>query len=71
MIEVKTTARKWGNSIGISLPKEVIEQANIEPNQEIRLYIPEKRRSLRKIFGTLNIREPTQRILDKTREGEE
>lgn len=71
MIEVETTARKWGNSIGISLPKDVIEKANIKPDKEIKVFIPEKTVNLRKVFGTLDIKEPTQGILDKIREGED
>ena len=71
MIEVEATARKWGNSIGISLPKEVIEQANIKPDKQVRLFIPDKKINLAKVFGTLRIKESTQAILDKIREGED
>ena len=71
MIEVEVTARKWGNSIGISLPKEVIEQANIKPDKQVRLFIPNKKINLAKVFGTLKIKESAQAILDKIREGED
>jgi len=71
MIEVEVTARKWGNSVGISLPKEVAEKANIKPDKEIRLFIQEKKVDLSKVFGTLKIKESTQKILDKIREGED
>ena len=71
MIEVVAVVRKWGNSVGIALPKEIVEKANIKPDKELRLFIPEKKRDLNKIFGTLKIKEPTQRILDKIREGED
>ena len=43
MIELEVKARKWGNSIGISLPKDVIEKANIKPNKEVRLLIQDKK----------------------------
>ena len=71
MIEVETTPRKWGNSIGISLSKEVVEQANIKPDKSIRLFIPDKKINLAKVFGTLKIKESAQAILDKIREGKE
>ena len=71
MIEVEAIARKWGNSIGISLPKDVVEKANIKPNKEVRLFIQDKRVDLTKVFGTLTIKKPTQQILDEIREGEE
>ena len=71
MIELEVKARKWGNSIGISLPKDVIEKANIKPNKEVRLLIQDKKIDLSKVFGTLKINKPTQEILDEIREGEE
>ena len=71
MIEIETTARKWGNSIGIALPKDVVEKANIEPDKEIKVFIQDKRVNLSKVFGTLKIKKPTQEILDEIRLGEE
>ena len=71
MIEVETIARKWGNSIGISLPRDVVEKANIKPNRELKVFIPDKKVDLFKVFGTLKIKKPTQEVLDKIREGED
>lgn len=71
MIEVDAVARKWGNSIGIALPKEVVEKANIRPDKSIQIFIPEKKVDLNKVFGTLKIKKPTQEILDEVREGED
>ena len=71
MIEIETTARKWGNSIGIALPKDVVEKANIEPDKEIKVFIQDKRVNLSNVFGTLKIKKPTQEILDEIRLGEE
>ena len=71
MIKVEAIARKWGNSIGISLPKDVVEKANIKPNREVEIFIQDKRVDLSKVFGTLNIKKSTQKILDEIREGEE
>jgi len=71
MIEVETIARKWGNSLGISLPKDVVEKANIKPNTEVRVFIQDKKVDLSKVFGTLKIKEPTQKILDEIRRGED
>lgn len=71
MIEVETIARRWGNSIGISLPRDVVEKANIKPDKEVKIFVQDKRVDLSKVFGTLKIRKPTQEILDEIREGEE
>jgi len=71
MIEVETTARKWGNSIGISLSRDVVQRANIKPDKNVRLFIQDKRVDMSKVFGALKIKKPTQEILDEIREGEE
>ena len=70
MIEVKTIARKWGNSIGVSLPKDVVKKTNIKPNRMITVFIQDKKIDLSKAFGSLKIKKPTQEILDEIREGE-
>ncbi len=71
MIETKAIARRWGNSIGIAFPKEIIRKAKIKPNQEMTIYLPEKAAPISSVFGTLRIKQPTQQILDKIRKGEE
>ncbi len=71
MIEVETTARKWGNSIGLSLPKDIVKKANIKPNTEIKIFIQDKKVDISKLFGTLKIEKPTQELLDEIREDED
>ena len=39
MMEIKAMTRKWGNSIGILIPKEAVKREDIKPNQEITLMI--------------------------------
>ncbi len=71
MLEMKATARKWGNSLGIALPKHIVEMAQIKPNKEFRVFIQDKAVDLTKMYGTLEISKPTQELLDEIREGEE
>ena len=71
MIEVETIARKWGNSLGVSLPRDVVEKANIKPNKKVKVFIQDKKVDLSRVFGTLNIVKPTQEILDEIRKGED
>jgi len=71
MIEIETRARRWGNSIGIALPRDVVERANIKPDKEVKIFIQEENVDLSKVFGSLKIKEDTQKILDEIREGDE
>ena len=48
MEEIKTKAKKWGSSIGVIIPKEVVESKKIRENDEIIIEI--KSRPLAKEF---------------------
>lgn len=65
---VKTLTRKWGNSIGVILPKEFVEKQNIKENQEIILNIV-KEVDLSDIFGMIKKRKMSgQKMKDLSRE---
>ena len=34
-MEIKTTTRKWGNSLAVILPKSMIEKQKIKENEDI------------------------------------
>ncbi len=53
MIECETVTRKWGNSIGVTLPKEVVESAHLGNHQKIKILILKQNMTLKKSFGFL------------------
>ncbi|MBI4116375.1 AbrB/MazE/SpoVT family DNA-binding domain-containing protein [Candidatus Pacearchaeota archaeon] len=64
-IEVQT--RKWGNSIGIIIPKEVVEKEKIKENQRIIVNIV-KEADLSDIFGMIKKRKMSaQKMKDLSR----
>ena len=64
MLEIKVKTKKWGNSIGIIIPKEVIRQQNIKPDQEITLMLTKKPITKgRDIWGTLKFKEPADQLM--------
>ena len=64
MMEIKAKTKKWGNSIGILIPKEVIRKENIKPNQEVTLMIMSKPITRGKdIAGTFKFKEPTEKLM--------
>jgi len=65
MIACKT--KRWGNSVGIILPKEVVREKNIKPEEEILLDIVEKRTVLRELFGALRFKKSTPALLSESR----
>lgn len=70
MLKFKTKPRKWGNSIGIALPKDIVKKANIKSNKELEIFIPEKKVNLKEIFGSLKSwKKSTEKIMREIDEG--
>ena len=61
-ITVKT--KKWGNSIGIRLPKEVVKQNKIKPEEEITIQVGKQKVTKAKdIFGILKPKESVEKSM--------
>ena len=70
MKTIETTAKRWGNSIGIIIPKEVIDKEHIKENGIVRfLIIKESDKILRETFGLAKdkIKKSTQQIKNELR----
>ena len=64
MMEIKVKTKKWGNSIGVLIPKEVVAEEKIKPDQEITLTISKKPITKGKdIWGTLKFKESTEELM--------
>ena len=51
MAVVKTVAKKWGNSIGVLIPKDVIEKESIKDGQKLEIIIMKPDNVLKETFG--------------------
>ena len=70
MTEIQCKTRKIGGSIGIILPKEVVEKEGIKPDQEIMVEI-KKQLKVKDVFGILPTgwKTSTQKLKDEARKG--
>ncbi len=69
MVEIQAKTRKWGSSIGVVIPKEVVEEAGIRPNEKIVIEI-KKRVKVKDVFGMFpEWKRSTQEIKDEIRAG--
>lgn len=68
MSQVQTITRKWGNSLGLAIPKEVVEAEHLGENQRVIVEI-KKVADVRKLRGLLKFKESAQRIKEKMRAG--
>ena len=70
MEQFEAVTKKWGNSIGITIPSEVIKEEKIKPQDKIMvLVIKNYRKKLANIFGTLKLKKETQRVMEEIDKG--
>ena len=65
MIISKT--RKWGSSLGVINPKDVVKELKIRENQEVYLEIKPKDNPLKELFGSVKLSKPTEQLLKEIR----
>ena len=69
-MEIETTTRKWGNSLGIRLPRDFVKSKNLKENEKIRVDIIVGS-DLSDVFGVLkDWKVDSQKIKDKLRKEE-
>ena len=68
MIAAKT--RKWGNSLGIIIPKDEVESLNLKEDQTVIVEITKKENPLKELFGSAKFKKPTKELLQELREKE-
>jgi len=63
--------KKWGNSLGITIPKEIVKKEGITLRDELVINIRKKRdkESVKNLFGTFKFSQSTQEIKDELRKG--
>jgi len=60
--------KKWGNSYGILLPKEVVKEQGLKVNEKVGVNIS-RMADFSKTFGTLKRKMTGQQFKDMVREG--
>ena len=70
MEQFKAIPKKWGNSIGITIPSDVIKQEHIKPQKKvIVLVIGDTRKKLEHVFGSLKLKKKTQQVMNEVDAG--
>jgi len=66
-MEIETKTKKWGSSLGVIIPKKIVEEERIGENQKIKILAVETKTKTRikDIFGKLKFKKPTQQLLDE------
>ena len=53
VIRSETKLKAWGNSVGVILPKEQLEEENLTINDEVEVTVRKKTPLLKEVFGRL------------------
>lgn len=64
-VTVKT--KQWGNSIGVIIPRDVVDDFSLVPGEEIVIDIKEKRNVLKELFGAIPFKRKTKYLLKDVR----
>ena len=65
MIVSKT--RKWGSSLGVIIPKDVVKELKLRENQEVIIDVKPKENPLKELFGSVKLSKPTEQLLKEIR----
>ncbi|MFH0876238.1 MAG: AbrB/MazE/SpoVT family DNA-binding domain-containing protein [archaeon] len=63
MIEVNTKLKAWGNSLGIIIPKDLLNSEGLSPEDEVSVIVKKKTSVVRDTFGTYSFKKNTDEIL--------
>jgi antitoxin component of MazEF toxin-antitoxin module len=64
---IRTVMRRWGNSLGVVIPKEEASKEGLKENDEVEIVI-RKAVDIRQLFGKYKFRD-LQSLKDELREG--
>lgn len=62
MATATVVAKKWGNSIGVVIPKEIVDSEGIRPEQPVSIEVKPMKNPLAELFGKFKTDKPTQQI---------
>ena len=65
--EFETIPRKWGNSLGVRIPREAVKEMKLRENQEVIIDIRPKNSPLKELFGSAKLSKPTEQLLREIR----
>ncbi|MBS3145347.1 hypothetical protein J4414_00910 [Candidatus Woesearchaeota archaeon] len=68
-MEFQAKTKKWGSSLGIIIPKTIVEKSEVKPNENVTLDL-KKTHKAKEFFGLLKEWKKTeQKIKDEARSG--
>lgn len=68
MTEAEVTAKQWGSSLGVVIPKRIVEKEHIKENEKIIIEV-KKAHTAREVYGLIpkGWKTSTQELKDEAR----
>ena len=66
----KTITKRWGNSLGLVIPKNIVEESHIQENEKVTVFIiKDSQKALEGTFGIAKgkIKTTSQKIKNRSR----
>ena len=64
---LKVHTKRWGNSLGVVIPKRAVEELNLKPHEDLVIEIKKTNNVLKELFGTLRWKKPIGDVLREAR----
>jgi len=68
METIECIPRRWGNSLGVTLPQNVVEREGIVAGKPILINL-NARTDIWKLFGSIKFKKTAQQLKDEARRG--
>ncbi len=65
---LEVTIKKWGNSLGIIIPKEIVQKRDLKNGTKVLFEIVNPAQ-FDKIWGSIKFKRPTKEIMKDIKEG--
>jgi len=66
---VLTKAKKWGNSIGLVIPSNLVKKERIRPGDTVEIVVRRRLPRLEELGGTVKLRHNLEQLLREMEEG--
>ena len=67
MQEALVKTKKWGNSLAVILPADVVRAEHLKPGEEVLLKVERKNTSIKDLFGTLASKKSADQVIKEFR----
>ncbi len=64
-----TKAKKWGNSIGLVIPSNLVKKERIRPGDTVEIVVRRRLPRLEELGGTVKLRHNLEELLREMEEG--